>query len=310
MNIQEIFKVRKRAGEVGIEIECEGQNLMMPDLYWDAVHDGSLRGLSIEYVLKNPAKRKEISKVLNYLYKSWKDHGAVINDSPRTSVHIHVNVQELEVRNVIAFYCLYNILEELLVKFCGKGREGNLFCLTSTDANFALDLLCNIVARQEWYKFKDRNFRYSAVNFNSIPKFGSLEFRTMRGTRDIALIKRWINMLLKIKDYSLQFKQPANIIEHLSARGGRQFVNDVMEEYAVSLLAYPDINNIIRQGVWRIQELAFIPITDKKPRQVIKAERAWAEEGPMMAGGDLDIDHEFRMMEAGRPIPPLRGAQR
>jgi len=264
--VVDIFKLRKRAGEIGIEIECEGQNLPGIPLYWDSVHDGSLRGHSIEYVLKNPAKRKEISKVLNYLNKTWVEKDAVIVNSNRTSVHIHVNVQELEIRNVITFYCVYNILEDLLIKFCGKEREGNLFCLTSTDANFVLDLLCDIVSRQDWFKFKDRNFKYSAVNFNSIPKFGSLEFRTMRGTKDISLIKRWINMLLKIKDFSLQFGQPVHIIEHLSARGGERFVKDVMGEYALFLLDQPDIDNTIREGVWRIQELANIAVLDNKPK--------------------------------------------
>ena len=71
-------------------------------------------------------------------------------------------------------------------------------------------------------------------------------------------------MLLKIKDYSLQFEQPAHIIEHLSAKGGRRFVDDVMEEYAVVLLANQDVDNIIREGVWRIQELAYIPILEQK----------------------------------------------
>lgn len=287
--VLELFKLRKRAGEIGIEIECEGMDLPPVPLYWDVTHDGSLRGTSIEYVLKNPAKRKEISKVLNFLKKTWEEQGARIVDSERTSVHIHVNVQEMEMREMISFYCVYNILEELLVKFCGKGRDGNLFCLTSSDANFALDMLCEITQKQEWFKLKDRNFRYGAVNFNSVPKFGSLEFRTMRGTSDIALIKRWIAMLLKIKDFSAQFGQPVHIIEHLSAKGGCHFVEDVMGEYAMFLIGdmkEEDVDEFMRQGVWRIQELAYIPIMEKKRK--------------------VRVSRVFKNME-GERIPPPEG---
>ncbi len=265
--VLETFKLIKKAGEIGLEVEVEGKDLVGMPMYWDAVHDGSLRGTALEYVLKTPCKRKELSKVLNHLTKTWEKNGTKIVDSERTSVHVHINVQEMEWHNVISFYCVYNILEELLTKFCGKEREGNLFCLTTSDANYALDLLCDVVRTREWFKLKDRNFRYGAVNFNSIPKFGSLEFRTLRGTQDMILIKRWVHMLLKIKDYSLHFLQPVDIIEQLSAKGGRRFVEDVMEEYAL-FLDTPHMDLIIREGVWRIQELAYIPIKEKEKKKL------------------------------------------
>jgi len=315
--VVEYLGVRKRAGEIGIEVECEGQHLATPALYWHVVGDGSLRAhennAPVEYVLKSPVKRKEVTKVLNHLHKTWIDHKAIIPPSPRTSVHIHVNVQELEFKNVITFYCVYNILEDLLIKFCGKEREGNLFCLSSSDAAHVIQLLCDIVAQQNWGGFRSQKFKYSSVNFASIPKFGSLEFRAMRGTRDIDVIKTWVSMLLKVKDYSLQFNQPNDLIEQLSARGGNQFVKDVLEEYA-SLIKHPNTDQIIRDGVWRVQELAYIPIPDKKKPAMNRYNPKKAELEAMMANlqaGPLVIPEELEgenaEAEEGRLQQPRRG---
>ena len=255
----EYFGYRKRAGEVGIEIEVEGNNLYREKMdYWKTIADGSLRGEeSIEYVLSSPVKRKEILKVLKYIKNIWKETRCNIDEnSPRTSVHIHINVQELSFSNIINYFCLYSIFEEALVKFCGALREGNLFCLRLKDADDLIDNLVEIVKTQQWKRLSTDKIRYASLNMAAIPKYGSMEFRAMRGTSDISLIQTWIYILLRLKDQALNFNKASDIISLLSQNGEEQFLYTVLGKY-VDLIYYPGIQQSIREGVRRIQEVAY-----------------------------------------------------
>ena len=268
----EYFGYRKRAGEVGIEIEVEGNNLYREKMdYWKTIADGSLRGEeSIEYVLSSPVKRKEILKVLKYIKNIWKETRCNIDEnSPRTSVHIHINVQELSFSNIINYFCLYSIFEEALVKFCGPTREGNLFCLRLKDADNLIDKLIYIIKKQHWKELSTENIRYSSLNMASIPKYGSMEFRAMRGTTDISLIQTWIYILLRLKDQALNFNKSSDIVSFLSQNGEEQFLYAILGKYA-DLIYYPGIQKSIREGVRRIQEVAYtVPLDIDKSKPSI-----------------------------------------
>jgi len=118
-------------GEVGIEIEVEGENLSQRlAKYWRVERDGSLRGgEAAEYVLIAPLKREEYKKALDYLAAAMKKRGAKIENSGRAGVHVHLNFQDVAARNVANMVCLYMMYEDALTNFCGDGRTGNLFCL-------------------------------------------------------------------------------------------------------------------------------------------------------------------------------------
>src|SRR4051812_30294516 len=100
--VSKLFAVRKRAGEVGLEIEMEGRNLHRAPIepYWEDHQDGSLRGEeNAEYVLRIPISRKLVPEALEMLFKFLKDSGAVIRqDSPNTSVHVHLNMQDVSLK--------------------------------------------------------------------------------------------------------------------------------------------------------------------------------------------------------------------
>jgi hypothetical protein len=96
--LNEHYNVKETDGEIGIEIEVEGDNLYKGKLKsWRVEHDGSLRGNdNAEYVLRNPIPRTDIKKVLSELSKALEaNNSEVDNNSPRTSVHIHINCQRL-----------------------------------------------------------------------------------------------------------------------------------------------------------------------------------------------------------------------
>ena len=275
MTVKEIWGHRGCVGEVGIEIETEGANLPeYIEKYWLKEHDGSLRGESAEYVLRRPVKRKEVNKVLNHLSASMVEAGAKVADSPRTSVHIHINCQELEMQEVMSFYCLYTIFEELLVKFCGDEREGNLFCLRSIDAEYLPEVMYDVARTQRWDKLGDNDLRYAAINVCALAKFGSLEFRAMRGTHDMSVLKMWIGMLLKIKDAAVGFEETRGIIESLSNRGEAGFLREIFGDKYADVLAQPDMEKKIRSGVRRVQHIAYATPNAmvKKPRLKVRVE--------------------------------------
>ncbi|MHA2066534.1 MAG: amidoligase family protein, partial [Candidatus Thorarchaeota archaeon] len=205
-------------------------------------------------------------------------YGAEINESQRAGVHVHVNVQPFTFKKTLTYAILYLILEELLVKWCGEDREGNLFCLRASDAEILIHGLTKSVARNSFRTVQDQRYRYASLNMTSLSKYGSLEFRAMRSTADFGAIRTWVEMLLKIKDQSLMFNEPRHIIEAASEDGGQLFVNTIMGEYA-ELLQCPNMDDIVMDGIRRVQHLVFM-IEDKQDDEVVEFEAVVHNEGP------------------------------
>src|SRR5690554_4898477 len=120
MTIRKLMRLPETQGDVGVEIEVEGSNLPRTGEHWIVTQDGSLRGESCEYVLRQPLSLPETKEALAYLSRRYEETGAEIADSPRCGVHIHVNCQELTIIQLYNFMTLYLILEDLLVRWCGE----------------------------------------------------------------------------------------------------------------------------------------------------------------------------------------------
>jgi hypothetical protein len=222
-------------GEVGIEIEMEGHriNQIQPDKYWHATHDGSLRGDSVEFVLKQPATRLGVPPRLAYLGNLLKKKEINFEDSGRAGVHVHVNCQDLQMREVYQFLTMYLIFENMLVHWCGEGRENNLFCLRTQDAPALLHTLRMVAKDHDWHFFATDEHRYASVNLKALTTYGSLEFRAMRSTNDMSQIQAWVNILLKIKDACLDYGGPHEIVEALSFESTRGFFDRILGDTPV-----------------------------------------------------------------------------
>lgn len=132
LTINQLFAPKTQVGRFGIEIEVEGQNLPPAIPYFKRVADHSLRGESAEYVFDKPLNLDQVHKAMDAFI--FYMNGVKVDDSDRTSVHVHLNVQQWTVKRVFTFFMLYAMFEEFLVKFCGESRENNLFCLRLKDA--------------------------------------------------------------------------------------------------------------------------------------------------------------------------------
>lgn len=263
-SVKDWFRVRAATGDVGIEIEAEGKRLPQEvDKFWKVTHDGSLRGESMEecceYVLKRPMSLTAVREALDYLAHQYKENEAQVDDSPRCGVHVHVNCQQLNIIQLYNFITLYLILEELLVKFCGKTREGNLFCLRAKDAEYLLYTLSQALEDKEFRRrFGTDDLRYASMNVKALCNYGSLEFRAMRGTEDMDTVYQWAALLVNLRKVGKTYPNPSEIIIGMSAGGYENFMHFVLsKEDASILMSYEGWEQMLTDGMRRAQDVAF-----------------------------------------------------
>lgn len=259
MKILEIISCKKQDGDIGLEIECEGDNLPeIHNVYWKSVTDSSLkRANSWEYVLKRPVKEEDLVKVLNYLDSIIKENDGVILESVRAGVHVHINVQQLELIHLYNFIVLYLALEELLVSYCGPNREGNLFCLRASDARFLINLLRKAISGKKLGNLSTDEIRYASINMKALFNYGSIEFRAMRSTPDFNSIAVWASMLLHLRNISTTYESPADIMFDISNSGAKNFVRKVLGEFSTAIINDSQFDVKIREGINNAQDIAF-----------------------------------------------------
>lgn len=243
--------------EIGIEIEMEGVNLPPGPRGWATKADGSLRGEAVEWVLERPQTESDAMVLLTRLENYIKECKSTLLPSDRCGVHIHINVQDMLVEDVIKFVTLYLVVEDLLVRWCGEDREGNLFCLRGRDAEFLIRCLLQVNQKSTFKQIVHRDIRYASLNLTSLAKFGSLEFRSLRTPKDFGVIKTWIKMLLELKNAIHMFKSTEDIIEFISLQGGRSFLKKIFPTTYNVLITQNDINGRIIDSARLIQDVAY-----------------------------------------------------
>lgn len=233
--IHELLGKKPLNGDVGIEIEAEGEHMKAVDTkYWLTCDDGSLRGRypdqRAEFVLVNPIPISVVKAAVTELTKL--QEAAKINFSFRTSVHVHVNVMELTEKQVLNMVYTYMLLEEPLMNFCGKERKGNRFCLRLQDAEGLLDTVLEFSKKGWKYLPPENQIRYAAVNLGALHKYGSVEFRGMRGTMDVATITTWANALVCLRTFAVNQENPQAIFDLFLDNTPEEFLRLVLGKFA------------------------------------------------------------------------------
>lgn len=259
-------RIKQQTGDVGLEIEVEGirlphgnEGLPSP---WRYYEDGSLRGEeNAEYVLKAPIPFKKVGDVLDSLWAKFTDLGSQLDDSNRTSVHVHLNVQPFFLNRLTAFISLYYVFEDILTQWCGDNRVGNLFCLRAKDAPAILTMLRKFIQTDMRWKLND-NLHYAGLNPNAMAKFGSLEFRPMRGTPDKTLILRWVRILERLYKLSAEFPDPRDVCYGFSGDGPLNYFRNALGEEAELVqneIGWSDekVRESLYEGIRLAQDLCF-----------------------------------------------------
>ncbi len=200
---------------------------------WAFHNEGSLRHYGFEYVLNEPMNIADTREAIHRLFK-WIDQrkGIIpLTNSIRTSTHVHFDVTKWNYIDLLRFVIVYWILEDVLSSFCGETRKGNLFCLRLKDATYTQNTIAEYLSRGECLPkaITHNDYRYSSVNFSSVTKFGSIEFRLMRGVDNAKEACSWIDILEKIKEYSFKFNTPLDVREaFLKKHDAASYASDIL----------------------------------------------------------------------------------
>lgn len=234
-NLGLVLNKNSTKGKVGIEIEVEGANLPDPDTIpspWVFHNDGSLRGKeNAEYVLANPVEFEDVPAALETLWSRFDKSKSILDDSNRTSVHVHLNVQSFFFNRLTSLMALYFAFEEVLTEWCGDHRVGNLFCLRAKDAPAILSSIRRFIESDGRNMIHDGH-HYAGLNANALHKFGSLEFRSLRGCSKPDVILDWVRILERLYVLSGEFEDPREICGIFSAEGPLAFFDSILGEMA------------------------------------------------------------------------------
>lgn len=237
----EVYKILGRpepkAGDVGIEIEVEGHEPLPPaprNSCWVSKEEGSLRYHGREYITNEPQVLNDaLLASLTDLSKHLNKKDIVIENSPRTSVHIHVNVTDLHMTQMWTGACAFWLVENMLLEYCGPERVSNLFCLRIQDAEGVLKYVQRDLNsdRPLVNHLNTDQVRYAALNLNAASKFGSLEVRCMRGTTDPVLIYTWSKLVHRIiHEAHKKHNNPADLMDYYFRTPRLDFLNSVVGE--------------------------------------------------------------------------------
>lgn len=230
--------LRRTKGVVGIEIEVEGRKLPKDDVKapWSYHHDGSLRGEdNAEYVLRTPLEFSGVRQALDKLWEEFRNYNSELAESNRTSVHIHLNVQEFYLNRLASLMAMYFVFEEILTEWCGEHRVGNLFCLRAKDAPAIVSQIRKFVKSDMMMHLRDHH-HYAGLNSNAIHKFGSLEFRALRGVNDPEVIMKWVGVLQRLYEISAEFKDPRELCAKFSSEGPFAFFDQLLGEHGQQIV--------------------------------------------------------------------------
>lgn len=265
--VAETLGLPVKAGEFGVEVEVEGNSALPIDISqrWVTTVDGSLRGEAREYVFSAPLNYEETVREVKVLYNKLEGK---VNDSMRAGAHVHVNCLTLTIREMFTFMAAYYCLEDLLTEDLGEERQGNLFCLRLSDADYANGAINQCLADRSLTArnglFNNANLRYAALNLVSVTKFGSLEFRAMKTPQTVEPLLEWIDLLKVLKHNSTTlFKDPAELLTSMSANGGAATVEVLLGRHAAKQLAKPNFEKSLYDGIRAIQHWVFLNSWEK-----------------------------------------------
>lgn len=276
---------------VGVEVELENlgnftgpfRAEMTKTNLWSIIKDGSLRNDGLEFVMQTPdgapVRAGDITRALFRFRKVMRDYCKDYlppDCSPRTSLHVHMDVRDLTLTELKKLILLYAIFEETFFKWAGPDRIRNNYCRSISFYSDVTERLANILSLPDDDKAVDvlireleKGNKYDACNLLSITQRGSMEFRLMGGTYDTKVMLSWINMLLCLK---LASKDKGIVIdsfpEDMSMRGVGNLIHQVFGKWGEELIPLATDLDILR-GVRKAQDLLLYPRLDELNQQFL-----------------------------------------
>ena len=255
---------------VGVEVEAENlahayTNEKMQEVpypIWNTKPDNSLRNNGLEFV-SIPMKGPMVHKAMAYLSYCL---GNKVDFSSRCSVHVHLNVRDMTVSQVVALGLVYAAAERLLFRWVGHSRETNIFCVPVYMTHDLQGLFSAAMVKFH----KPVSFKYSALNFNTtcinsgLPLYGTVEFRHLFGTANGETVVRWINLIFAMKRYAM--KHPldgvlASITELNTTSSYGLWLKSVFgplyDDLALGIKGLADFQSMMEASISEVKRCAF-----------------------------------------------------
>lgn len=260
--LKDYYKFQVRGGDVGTEVETEFSNILdaEPKIDGWVVHaEGSIRGVAREFVTDGPVplhhKRAYYDRLASCLGKL-----PVLQGSTRTSIHNHINVSRISPMQTWTAACLYWMVENVLFSYCGEDRVGNLFCLRLNDAEGLVEYVFEDLNAD--YPFKtllgNDDLRYAGLNINAIRKFGSLEFRGMRGVYDADTLDTWSTACYNIVHKAGKFLNPEHLMDEAYKMDRKEFLAQIFgAEFTETLCKYQSWKDDMEDGIMNVLPIAY-----------------------------------------------------
>jgi len=195
--------------------------------------DNSLRNNGKEFIT-NPNNFQIHLKIFDLLHngKDLKFSDKHDPFSHRTSIHIHVNTRNLQVKTVKNIIHAYILTEKLFMNFVGPERENNIFCVPLYTTN-----LCKVYNNSladmmhNWHK-------YTAFNLCRLGDLGTIEFRHLYGTSDRTVFINWFSAIHDLFEYFINHQQVNFLEECIKDRVGfvKQFCPFLSSSYSDIML--------------------------------------------------------------------------
>lgn len=255
---------------LGVEVELEGRfsnisNRQEIERHFDVVSEQSIDGY--ELVFNRPKGGVDVIEALSSLDSSFNARQAAKACSNRCSVHVHVDMLDMDRIQMMNFITLCVMFEKVLYNYVEPHRSKNHFCLPLTDAEVTLNKVCKLSAYIKRDNgngnlssilsscFSVSSDKYCGINLTSIKRYGTLEFRMHHATTKMIDIVRWINILLTIKEYAMQGdRTPVNILDTKIDLGIDTIFREVLCGYS-SILDYNGVELDILEGIRNAQDI-------------------------------------------------------
>ena len=234
---------------VGIEVELEQAPQQFYHSGWLEDKDGSLREGGKEYisfVLDPQIVNREIAALYTGLTLSEPEP----QFSWRTSIHVHLCVRDRTIEEVLKIFLLYLTFERILFLFADQNREKSVFCVPIIKSSLAEDLSLFFTQKNSIDHLVKNWHKYSALNLTRLDDYGTMEFRHLSGTWDVAKISNWIGILLSLYNSAIRLNLD-DIIEEIRTLNATSkymmFRDEIFGEFAQEL-AIPNFD-LVSEGV-------------------------------------------------------------
>jgi len=292
--LSKLTGVSEKSGDVGVELEIEGNNLPKEIPGWIVKSELSLRGENgrrcdegedlpdtpREYITRGPAKFMSLANKLVNLHNELTKQHVKVRLTPRASTHIHLNMGAETLKTLFAFLLTFVAVEPVLLRLCGNLRNGNLFCLPTYETG-DLDIFLSKLAAKIHYGGSPPRGKYASLNLDPLGTQGSVEVRCFPNTVTPSDVTKWAGWLLNIREIARGADDRLTGLLDRMYQNPRMLLTSVFGSENTGAACAPQFpNELTLYGVEQAYELwrAMLPFLDyEEPKDLVKTKKGFKE---------------------------------